>query len=82
VIRPEDILVSSEPIASSARNSFQATVLFVADLGAVMALHVDCSGIELTVFVTRISWAEMNLVPGTRVSLTFKATSVHLLPLD
>ena len=82
VIRPEDILVSSEPIASSARNSFQATVLFVADLGAVMALHVDCSGIELTVFVTRISWAELKLVPGTRVSLTFKATSVHLLPLD
>jgi len=41
---------------------------------------VDSSGIVFTVFVTRISWTEMNLAPGTPVTLTFKATSVHLLP--
>jgi tungstate transport system ATP-binding protein len=82
VIRPEDILVSLEPIASSARNSFRGTVLAVADLGAVMALHVDCCGIVFTVFVTRISWTELGLAPRTRVSLTFKATSVHLLSAD
>ncbi len=64
VIRPEDILVSLEPITSSARNSFRGTVRAVADLGAVMALHVDCSGIVFTVFITRISWSEMNLAPG------------------
>jgi len=81
VIRPEDILVSPEPITSSARNSFRGTVLAVADLGAVMALQVDCSGIVFSVFVTRISWTEMKLAPATRVSLTFKATSVHLLHL-
>ena len=81
VIRPEDILVSLEPIASSARNSFRGKVFAVADLGAVMALHVDSSGIVFTVFVTRISWTEMNLAPGTPVTLTFKATSVHLLPM-
>jgi molybdate/tungstate transport system ATP-binding protein len=80
LIRPEDILVSLEPIASSARNSFRGSVLAVTDLGAVMVLHVDCSGIVFTVFVTRISWTEMKLAPGTHVSLTFKATSVHLLP--
>ncbi len=82
VIRPEDILVSLDPIASSARNSFRGTVLGVADLGAVKALHVDCSGIVFTVFVTRISCAQMKLVPGMDVFLTFKATSVHLLPLE
>lgn len=81
VIRPEDILVSEKPISSSARNSFRGPILAVADLGAVMALSVDCSGILFTVFVTRISCAQMNLAPGIDVSLTFKATSVHLLPL-
>jgi tungstate transport system ATP-binding protein len=81
VIRPEDILVSPQPIASSARNSFRGVVLTVADLGAVMALHVDCGGIIFTVFITRISCAQMNLAPASGVSLTFKATSVHLLPL-
>jgi molybdopterin-binding protein len=82
VIRPEDILVSDKPIASSARNSFRGPVLAITDLGAVMALSVDCSGILFTVFVTRISCAQMNLAPGVDVALTFKATSVHLLPLD
>jgi tungstate transport system ATP-binding protein len=81
VIRPEDILVSAAPIVSSARNSFRGAVLAVADLGAVLALHVDCSGILFTVFITRISWVQMNLAVGNPVSLTFKATSVHLLPL-
>jgi tungstate transport system ATP-binding protein len=82
VIRPEDILVSLEPIASSARNSFRGTVQSVSDLGAVMAILVDCSGISFSVFVTRISCSQMGLASGSVVVLTFKATSVHLLPLD
>ncbi len=82
VIRPEDILISSGPIASSARNSFCGIVLAIADLGAVMALSVDCSGIVFTVFVTRISCSLMNLAAGAGVTLTFKATSVHVLPRD
>ena len=81
VIRPEDILVSKEPISSSARNSFRGSIVAVTDLGLVTSLSVDCGGILFTVFITRISCAQMNLAPGIDVSLTFKATSVHLLPL-
>jgi molybdopterin-binding protein len=82
VIRPEDIMISLEPFVSSARNSFPGTVLSIADLGVVVALSVDCKGVAFTVFVTRISCAQMNLAPGTGVSLAFKATAVHLLPLN
>ncbi len=82
VIRPEDILVSMQPLDSSARNSFRGTVGTVSDLGAVMALVVDCSGVAFTVFLTRISCAQMGLAAGSGVALTFKATAVHLLPLD
>ncbi len=82
VIRPEDILVSPQPLDSSARNSFPGTVLTVSDLGAVMALGVDCSGVVFTVFLTRISCSQMGLAPGSAVALTFKATAVHLLALD
>jgi molybdopterin-binding protein len=81
VIRPEDILVSKEPISSSARNSFRGSITAMTDLGLVTSLSVDCCGVMFTVFVTRISCAQMNLAPGIDVSLTFKATSVHLLPL-
>ena len=82
VIRPEDILVSGKPIASSARNSFRGDILAIADLGAVMALSVECSGIVLTAFITRVSCSQMGLGVGAGVTLTFKATQVHLLPLD
>jgi molybdate/tungstate transport system ATP-binding protein len=81
VIRPEDILVSKEPIASSARNSFRGAIAAVADLGLVISLSVDCGGVMFTVFVTHHSREQMGLQPGVEVALTFKATSVHLLPL-
>jgi molybdopterin-binding protein len=81
VIRPEDILVSKEHIFSSARNSFRGSIKVVVDLGLVTSLSVDCGGFLFTVFITSISCAEMNLVPGSDVTLTFKATSVHLLPV-
>jgi molybdopterin-binding protein len=82
VIRPEDILVSKEPISSSARNSFRGSITTVTDLGLVISLSVDCNGVMFTVFVTRISREQMGLQSGVDVALTFKATSVHLLTLE
>jgi len=82
VIRPEDILVSVKPISSSARNCFRGSVTAMTDLGLLASLRVDCGGVVFTVFVTRISCAEMGLAVGMDVTLTFKATSVHLLALD
>jgi molybdopterin-binding protein len=82
VIRPEDILVSKAPISSSARNSFRGSIAAVVDLGLVTSLNVDCGGILFTVFVTRHSCEQMGLQPGIEVTLTFKATAVHLLPLE
>ncbi|HSQ34441.1 MAG TPA: ABC transporter ATP-binding protein [Candidatus Binatia bacterium] len=80
VIRPEDILVSKQPISSSARNSFRGSIVALTDLGLVTSLSVDCAGVLFTVFVTRLSCGEMELTAGTDVTLTFKATSVHVLP--
>jgi molybdopterin-binding protein len=80
VIRPEDILVSRGPLSSSARNSFLGSIGTVVDLGPVVSLRVDCGGVGFTVFVTRHSRDQLDLRPGAEVVLTFKATSVHLLP--
>jgi molybdopterin-binding protein len=82
VIRPEDILLSAGPLSSSARNSFRGTVAAIADLGALMAVTIACSGVLLTAFITPASCAQMGLRPGGGTTVTFKATSVHLLPLD
>ena len=81
IIRPEDILVSRDPITSSARNRFSGNVTAVDDLGIVVVLQVACGGLALRATITRQSLAEMGLRTGDEVVLTFKASAVMLFPL-
>ena len=76
-IRPEDILISSEPIHSSARNCFPGTITHVLDKGSTLYVTVSIPP-ELSCLVTRRSFAEMELGEGKKVYLTFKASSIHL----
>ncbi|ACS89231.1 MULTISPECIES: tungstate ABC transporter ATP-binding protein WtpC [Thermococcus] len=77
-IRPEDIIISSEPIKSSARNEFKAKVLAVEDLGSLVRLTLDIGGIELRAFITRSSLLEMEIKEDKEVYLSFKATAIHV----
>lgn len=79
VIRPEDILLSHDPLHSSARNSLPGTVLRLQDWGMVHAVAVDCGGASLTAFITREAAEQMNLRCGDAVYLTFKSTAVHVV---
>jgi molybdopterin-binding protein len=76
-IRPEDILISSEPIHSSARNCFPGTITHVVDKGSTLYVTVNIPP-ELSCLVTRHSFQEMGLHEGKKVYVTFKASSVHL----
>jgi len=76
-IRPEDILISSEPIRSSARNCFPGTITHVVDKGSTLYVTVNIPP-ELSCLVTRHSFQEMELHEGKEVYLTFKASSIHL----
>jgi molybdopterin-binding protein len=76
-IRPEDILLSGEPIRSSARNCFPGTITKVVDRGSTLYVTVDIPP-ELSCLVTRHSFEEMELHQGKKVFLTFKASAVHL----
>lgn len=76
-IPPEDILISLEPLSSSARNCFRGKVVQIDREGPIVRLKVDI-GIPLTSLVTKRSKEEMNLVQGKEVYLTFKASAVHL----
>jgi len=76
-IRPEDILISSEPVRSSARNCFPGTITHVVDKGSILYVTVSIPP-ELSCLVTRRSFEEMELHEGKRVFLTFKASSIHL----
>jgi molybdopterin-binding protein len=76
-IRPEDILISSKPIRSSARNCFPGTITNVVDKGSTLYVTVSIPP-ALSCLVTRHSFKEMRLHEGKKVYLTFKASSIHL----
>jgi len=76
-IRPEDILVSTEPFESSARNRFHGKIVDIADNGTFARISVD-AGIPFIVILTRLGFEEMALKEGDMVYLTFKASSVHV----
>lgn len=77
-VRPEDIIVSRDRFESSARNVFVGRVVGVSGRGSLVRLRVD-AGAEFVVQVTRRSFVELGLNVGSRVFLTFKASSVQLV---
>jgi tungstate transport system ATP-binding protein len=77
-VRPEDIIVSREVMASSARNNLLGKIVAVEELESIVRLRVDV-GVVFTVQITRRSLVEMEFNVGQEVYLTFKASSVRLL---
>ena len=76
-VRPEDILISPEPLRSTARNSFCGTITHIADRGSTLYLTVNLPP-DFICLVTRRSCEEMRLTKGQKVYITFKASAVHI----
>jgi tungstate transport system ATP-binding protein len=76
-IKPEDIILSRQPIESSARNSFSGKITKTADKGMLAMLYVDVD-VEFAVLVTKKSFEELGLNLGSRVYLTFKTSAVQV----
>jgi molybdopterin-binding protein len=75
-IPPEDIIVSHQPISTSARNSFAGTISQVTDEGDLVSLTVDI-GEKLRVKITKRSFQEMQLNLGSPVYVTFKSSCIE-----
>ena len=78
VIRAEEIVVSREPLAVSARNQLRGTVLELAELGALTRVVVDVDGVPLIASLTTQSAQEMEIRTGLDVYATFKTMAVHV----
>ena len=75
-VSPEDIILSNNPIVSSARNTFKGRIVEVTDLGPTVRLKVD-AGKVFIVQITKRSFKEMQLNVDSEAFLTFKASSVQ-----
>ncbi len=82
VVRSSDIILSSQPLESSAMNSFSGIIAKVNHLGdRGVLLHVECgspAGISLKAVVTERSFEQMQLAKGARVFAVFKTSAVQL----
>ena len=77
-VPPSDILVSREPLASSARNVFAGRVTRLVRQRAG-AVHVTADvGVELVAVVTEEAARDLELTPGSPVVLSFKANAVRV----
>jgi molybdopterin-binding protein len=76
-IRPEDILLSTQPFISSARNTFKGTITRVSSKGSTVYLSINVPP-EFVCLVTKHSFEEMDLREGGEAYVTFKASAVHV----
>jgi tungstate transport system ATP-binding protein len=80
-LRPEDITLSiaAGDTITSARNHLQGRITRITPNGPLVRVFVDC-GLPIVALITRGSANEMKLLVGQSVTVTFKATAVHLIP--
>jgi len=76
-IRPEEIVLSREPLRSSARNAFRGRIVGIADRGTVAYVTVRVPP-DFVCMITRRSLEEMGLREGIGVHIAFKASAVHV----
>jgi molybdopterin-binding protein len=78
-IRPDEILLSREPLKSSARNVFPGRLTRIEERwGGVLDVTVE-AGESFTVRVTRESFADLKLTVGAQIYIAFKSTAVKAL---
>jgi len=79
-VPPTDIVVSREPLPSSARNMFKGRVtgMAIEHRGAGVHVRADMGGVELVAAVTAEAARDLALTPGGAVVFSFKATAVQV----
>jgi len=77
VVPLDDVLLSREPLASSARNCFLGTVTRVQAEQGLLRVTLSC-GFPLQTLVTPASGKELEIETGKRYHVTFKASAVGL----
>ena len=77
-VRPEDIILSTSPIVSSARNVMKGKVTntFIDDKSAKVLLD---TGIPMTVLITKQSLLDMDIKEGKELYAIFKAMAVKVI---
>ncbi|WP_297508919.1 tungstate ABC transporter ATP-binding protein WtpC [Thermococcus sp.] len=77
-LRPEDVIIFTQPMKTSVRNVLRARVEGVEELGPVVRLRLNASGLSISAFITRSSLIELGISAGKEVYAGFKASALHV----
>lgn len=77
-VDPEDIIVSTEVLKSSARNCLQGKIVKIESIGTNVRLLIDI-GVPLYSIITRQSFEEMGINLNSKVFASFKVNSVKVI---
>jgi tungstate transport system ATP-binding protein len=77
VLDLDELILSREPLLSSARNQLRGTVTAIEPADQLLRVTVDC-GIALQALVTRAAVSEIGVETGRDCVVTFKASAVRL----
>ncbi|MCK4537648.1 MAG: ABC transporter ATP-binding protein [Candidatus Krumholzibacteria bacterium] len=78
VIRSEDIVVSIEPVSSSARNVIAGVIIDIVPVRGGVEILID-AGVELAAMVTPRSVERLGLEIGTKIYSSIKASAIRVL---
>ena len=78
-IKPEEVILSDQPFASSARNQFRCRVADWTHRDSLLAVRVAAGALELVALITHGSFEALGIEPGREVYATFKSSAVHCL---
>ncbi len=78
-IRPEDIVLSREPLVSSIQNSLKGTVKTVQPLGFHYEIEILVERVPFKALITKQALFDLQLHEGSETVVSFKATAVHQL---
>lgn len=78
LVRPEDVILTTVKMPSSARNSFMGNIIKMTPLGPLVRIELDC-GFPLLGLITKRSAEELGLVTGKTVHASFKASAVRTI---
>ncbi len=78
-IRPDDIIVSKNPLKSSMRNILKGEISEYIDMGSLVNLIIKARNLHFIALITKRSFAEMKLHKKQKVYIAFKASSVHVI---
>ena len=76
-IRPEDILISREPLNSDTVNSLPGTITRISDRGSIVYVWVDVPP-EFACLILHPSLEETGLEEGQKVYITFNVAAVNI----